>query len=69
MSVHIFLKQKLRILLTYSEFSETNDCSPNPCKNGAKCLDLAEGYHCLCASGYNGSNCETSNYLPKWFFV
>ena len=40
-------------------FSDVNECSPDPCKNGAKCVDLVGSYRCDCKSGYTGGNCET----------
>ena len=43
-------------------FSDINECSPNPCQNGATCVDLIGGHRCDCAQGYSGSSCETSNH-------
>jgi hypothetical protein len=40
---------------------DINDCLSDPCKNGASCKDLVNGYECTCASGYDGVNCDTSN--------
>ena len=34
-------------------------CSSNPCVNGAVCLAQPNGYQCVCAPGFSGSNCET----------
>lgn len=31
-----------------------NDCTPEPCKNDAKCSDLINGYQCSCQDGYTG---------------
>ena len=33
-------------------------CDPNPCLNGAQCIDLWTTYTCQCASGYTGPHCE-----------
>jgi len=35
-------------------------CSPNPCNNGATCINEKNGYSCLCPSGYSGANCQTN---------
>ena len=42
-----------------------NECSPDPCQNGAICSETSDGitltpgvYHCLCQVGYTGTNCE-----------
>jgi hypothetical protein len=34
-------------------------CDPNPCQNGGLCLASGSGYSCACASGWEGTNCET----------
>ncbi|KAF5404651.1 hypothetical protein PHET_01936 [Paragonimus heterotremus] len=33
-------------------------CSPNPCLNGASCVDRSTSVLCICPAGYNGSRCE-----------
>lgn len=33
-------------------------CIPNPCKNGASCLNDGFQHKCSCLKGYSGSNCE-----------
>ena len=38
--------------------TDINECSNNPCKNGATCVNLQGSYRCDCKSGYNGNNCE-----------
>ena len=44
------------------EFSDINDCDPNPCKNNGTCIDALNGNSCECVAGFNGSDCEIS----KW---
>ena len=44
-------------------FTDINECSNNPCKNGASCVNLGGSYRCDCKSGYTGSNCETGNHI------
>ena len=51
----------------YYFFSDINDCSPNPCFNGAVCIDGINRYTCNCAAGYTGVNCETSK--PQYYNV
>ena len=44
---------------------DVNECDPDPCQNGALCtesntdnsIELSK-YHCECATGYAGTNCE-----------
>ena len=50
-------------------FSDINECSPNPCQNGATCVDLIGGHRCDCAQGYTGSSCETSNFPETYGFA
>ncbi len=46
----------------YIYFSDINECSPNPCLNGAVCLDGINGYVCDCQPGWAGVNCQTSKF-------
>ena len=39
--------------------SDKNECSPDPCLNGATCVDGVNQYTCNCVPGYTGTNCET----------
>ena len=44
--------------LTFHLFIEISKCLPNPCKNGATCLETGESYQCECPEHYNGAHCE-----------
>ena len=34
-------------------------CSSAPCQNSGTCVNVGgTSYHCVCAGGYRGSNCE-----------
>uniref|UniRef100_A0AAF5Q282 EGF-like domain-containing protein n=2 Tax=Wuchereria bancrofti TaxID=6293 RepID=A0AAF5Q282_WUCBA len=35
-----------------------NECEPNPCLNGASCLDYGNRYECICQNTFYGTNCE-----------
>jgi cadherin EGF LAG seven-pass G-type receptor 1 len=37
---------------------EQNDCLSNPCHNGGSCIDLFDGYRCVCIAGTVGDQCE-----------
>ena len=41
--------------------SDVDECSSNPCENGATCSDGINEYNCQCAAGYMGANCETGS--------
>ena len=46
-----------------SDFLEVDECSNSPCENGGTCTDELNGYNCTCATGYEGTNCETGKFL------
>jgi len=39
---------------------DKTNCFPNPCRNGASCVDEINSYSCTCLSGYEGNNCQTN---------
>ena len=39
-------------------FSEFDECSSDPCQNGATCVDGDELYTCVCMTGWAGVHCE-----------
>ena len=38
---------------------DMDECSSNPCMNGASCQDGMGSYSCSCKDGFFGSHCET----------
>lgn len=42
-----------------------DECQSNPCRNGAACVDLENGYHCDCAVGFLGVHCEVDVAVCK----
>ena len=36
---------------------------PNPCLNGATCVSNGNDYTCMCASGFEGVNCEVAGKI------
>ena len=38
---------------------DVDECDPNPCINGASCLDGLGSFTCRCLPGFNGTRCET----------
>ena len=37
-----------------------DDCDPNPCQNGGKCIDGVNSYSCICSNGYTGTHCTVN---------
>lgn len=57
--------QNICVLL--SPYTDINECSPDPCLNGATCSDGVNGYTCACADGYRGDDCGTGKDSCKLF--
>ena len=43
--------------------SETNECDPSPCQNGAECVDLHLDFQCLCPIGKQKSWKNLNSFL------
>ena len=56
------------IPVVLSNLSDINDCEPNPCMNGASCMDRLNDYNCSCADGFEGENCQTSKCFSMYIF-
>lgn len=41
-----------------------NDCSPNPCRGGARCVDWTDDFYCMCPNGTAGKTC--GEYWSVW---
>ena len=35
--------------------TQIDECSSDPCANGASCVDWLDLYYCTCAAGYTGN--------------
>ncbi len=56
-------------LVILSIVSDTTDeCASSPCQNSGTCADAVNEYSCNCVSGYEGTNCETSDLKSGWYF-
>ena len=38
--------------------ADSSYCFPEPCKNGATCVDGLDSYICECVAGYAGNDCS-----------
>ncbi|XP_035679036.1 IgGFc-binding protein-like [Branchiostoma floridae] len=41
-----------------------DECTSDPCQNGATCVDEVDGYTCTCVPGYEGVHCERDVQCP-----
>ena len=44
--------------MLFSQLTDIDECSSNPCKNGGNCTDAVNMYRCECAADFDGDNCE-----------
>ena len=42
---------------------DIDECEPKPCLNGGSCQDGINSYKCTCVAGFDGNNCENSEYI------
>ena len=42
-----------------------NSCASQPCLNNATCVVTANGYVCVCETGYSGATCEIGMLVVK----
>ena len=50
-----------------SSYTDIDDCASHPCKNNGTCTDRVNGFNCSCAPGFNGTQCETGDYIQDQF--
>ena len=55
----MILPTELQRLLSLFLFLDIDECSSNPCLNGATCVDQVNGYVCSCPGDYTGDKCQT----------
>lgn len=39
-------------------FSDLDECASNPCAQGGTCVDLEDGFECLCPPQWEGKTCQ-----------
>ena len=42
---------------------DIDECAAKPCLNGGSCQDGVNSYKCACVAGFDGNNCENSEYF------
>ena len=46
--------------------SARDECSSNPCQNGARCTDALNYYLCSCQNDNTGRNCERGMLIDSF---
>ena len=49
--------------------SDIDECSSDPCRNGATCNDEVATFSCECAPGYDGRTCDYGMLLHYCFHL
>uniref|UniRef100_A0A8C7YV23 Aggrecan a n=1 Tax=Oryzias sinensis TaxID=183150 RepID=A0A8C7YV23_9TELE len=64
-SEHVPAGLEARLITAEPAFRETSRitedldvCHPNPCANGATCVESADSFRCLCLPSYGGERCD-----------
>lgn len=60
---------QVSIFSLWFRYSDTDDCSTNPCQDKGVCVDGVNTFTCNCASGYTGRLCETSKVYKIYLRV
>ena len=48
---------------------DIDECEALPCQNGGTCIDKVNSYKCICATGFNGKDCENSKFNALYLFT
>lgn len=72
----LFEESKSLISSLFSHFSGSlceiniDECQSSPCMNNGTCLDLSDGFKCICPSGFSGvSNVFLVHYHTDYFSI
>ncbi|XP_045516085.1 cubilin-like [Pieris brassicae] len=52
------LRNRIRTIHSLINRKGKEECQSHPCENGGTCLNLVNGYYCLCPSNWKGVNCD-----------
>lgn len=52
------LNRKVNSLQAIINNRDKDECESQPCQHGGTCLNLINGYHCLCPSNWEGNDCD-----------
>ncbi|KAI5646194.1 CUB domain-containing protein [Phthorimaea operculella] len=52
------LRARIIALETRIQNMVKDECTSHPCLHGGTCLNLANGYHCLCPNNWEGKDCD-----------
>ncbi|XP_045485243.1 cubilin-like [Pieris rapae] len=52
------LRSRIRNIQSLINRKGKDECQSHPCENGGTCLNLVNGYYCLCPPNWKGVNCD-----------
>ena len=59
----LVLAHGFKLLQAVFSVADIDECSCNPCLNGATCTEAVNSYTCGCVAGFTGTHCETGTPL------
>lgn len=48
-------------------FSDLDECASNPCARGGTCIDLEDGFECVCPPQWEGKTCQIGEIQVLYF--
>lgn len=45
--------------------SDLDDCASSPCAQGGTCIDLDDGFECVCPPQWEGKTCQIGKLTPN----
>ena len=52
--------ENLNSTVSCTFYLDIDECESRPCQHNGTCVDGIDRFDCHCATGYNGTTCETS---------
>lgn len=54
--------RSLPLLSCVRVLSDLNECASSPCAQGGTCVDLEDGFECLCPPQWEGKTCQIGEF-------
>lgn len=50
-------------------FSDLDECASSPCAQGGTCVDLEDGFECVCPPQWKGKTCQIGEIHTRSFLI